>query len=145
MVSVSEMARQCGLSRSRFHQLVVGGTFPFPLYDVQTRRPFYPAELQQVCLEVRQRNCGINGRPVMFYAKRIGEPAPVKRRRSPESAHADLLGGLRGLGLVASASQVAAAMKDSFPDGVATVDRKEVLRAVFLHLRRQYSGDNQGR
>jgi hypothetical protein len=28
--------------------------------------------LQQVCLEVRQRNCEIDGRPVLFYAKRIG-------------------------------------------------------------------------
>ena len=41
MVSVSEMARQCGLSRARFYQLM-GTTFPRPVYDVATRRPFTP-------------------------------------------------------------------------------------------------------
>ena len=40
VVSISEMARMVGLSRSRFHQLI-GTTFPWPLYDVKSRRPFY--------------------------------------------------------------------------------------------------------
>ena len=53
VVSVAEMARMVGLSRQRFYQLL-GGTFPYPLYDIATRRPFYTEEMQQVCLEVRK-------------------------------------------------------------------------------------------
>ena len=40
IVSISDMARMVGLSRARFYQLV-GTTFPFPVYDVATHRPFY--------------------------------------------------------------------------------------------------------
>jgi hypothetical protein len=39
-VSMTEMARMCDLSRQRFYQLI-GRAFPYPLYDVATRRPFY--------------------------------------------------------------------------------------------------------
>ena len=60
-VTVAEMGRMCGLSRARFYQLI-GATFPMPVYDVATRRPFYDEEAQKVCLEVRRRNCGIDGR-----------------------------------------------------------------------------------
>lgn len=48
-VSVSEMARMMGLSRSRFYQLI-GSALPFPIYDVATRRPIYDQQLQQTCL-----------------------------------------------------------------------------------------------
>ena len=41
-VSVAEMARMVGLSRSRFYQLV-GTAFPHPLYDVATRATILPA------------------------------------------------------------------------------------------------------
>jgi hypothetical protein len=145
MVSVSEMARQCGLSRSRFYQLV-GTTFPFPVYDVASHRPCYTEELQQVCLDVRRHNCGIDGKAVMFYAKRIGTTPPLKRRRntapSKDSGHSDRVDGLRALGLTTTAAQVAAAVKDLFPEGIAKVDCSEVLRAVFLHIKRQNSADN---
>ena len=57
-VSLSDLARQLNLSRQRLHQLVQAGTFPPPVYDVRTRRPFYTEELQRICLEVRQRNFG---------------------------------------------------------------------------------------
>jgi len=49
-VSVSEMARIVGLSRSRFYGLVNEGVFPPPVYDLRTRRPFYDLDLQQRCL-----------------------------------------------------------------------------------------------
>ena len=66
VVSVAEMARMVGLSRGRFYQLV-GTAFPWPVYDIKTRRPYYDAEGQSRCLDVRKRNCGIDGRPVLFY------------------------------------------------------------------------------
>jgi hypothetical protein len=144
MMSISEMARQCGLSRSRFYQLV-GTTFPFPVYDIASRRPRYTEELQQVCLDVRRHNCGIDGRSVMFYSEQIG--MPVKKPKKVKAAgsdgkHANLLDGLRSLGLTATMPQVTAAVKELFPKGVVEMAQGEVLRAVFLHLKRQNSADN---
>jgi hypothetical protein len=146
-VSVAEMSRMVGLSRARFYQLV-GTTFPCPLYDVASRRPFYNEQLQGVCLDVRRRNCGIDGKPVLFYARRpLAAPVPKRKPRKATAAsddrHADLVDGLKGLGLVAvTAAQVAEAVKDLYPNGVPEAANGEVLRAVFLHCRRQNSRDN---
>jgi hypothetical protein len=46
-VSVAEMARMVGLSRSRFYQLI-GTAFPEPERQPGTGRPVYTEELQQV-------------------------------------------------------------------------------------------------
>src|SRR5438552_1042773 len=98
-VSISEMARIVGLSRQRFHQLIVAGVFPTPLYDIATRRPFYNEEMQQVCLEVRRRNCGVNGKPILFYARRVDHrptaPKVTKPKgpRQRDDRHADLIEG----------------------------------------------------
>ena len=78
IVSVSEMARMCGLSRARFYQLQKAGVFPAPAY--QEGRPVYTEEQQQVCLEVRKKNRGVNGKPVLFYARRIfTQPLAAKK------------------------------------------------------------------
>ena len=145
-VSVAEMARMVGLSRARFYQLV-GTTFPWPLYNVASRRPFYNEQLQTVCLDVRRRNCGVDGKPVLFYSRRpLAAPAPGRKPRKAAVAsdkHADLLDGLKGLGLMAvTAAQVAEAVKELYPNGVPETANGEVLRAVFLHFRRQNTSDN---
>jgi hypothetical protein len=148
VVSVAQMARMVGLSRQRFYQLL-GSCFPYPLYHVTTRRPFYPADLQQVCLEVRKRNCGIDGKPVLFYCTghRPTAQKPVGRRkpRAKSKKYAGLIEGLTALGLFVSQNQVVEAVNRVFPDGVDCKDQGEVLKAVFLHLKRQDSGDNLGR
>ena len=149
-VSISEMARMVGLSRGRFYQLV-GTTFPWPVYDIKTRRPYYDAEGQSRCLDVRKRNCGIDGRPILFYARRTSITATKPSRRRNQAApkvndHADLIEGLRCLGMMTVIpAQVEAAMKAIYPSGVDGADQGEVLRAVFLHLRRRDRGDNAGR
>lgn len=145
-VGVAEMARMVGLSRQRFYQLI-GSTFPPPIYDVLTRRPFFNQELQAVCLEVRKRNCGVDGRPVLFYARHSVVAQPSRRRAKPTGRnsplHADLIDGLRSLGLIdVSPSMVGDTVRRLYPDGVASEDGGEVLRSVFLSLKRQYSTDN---
>jgi hypothetical protein len=147
IVSVSEMARMVGLSRARFYQLL-GSGFPLPLYDVSTRRPFYVEEMQKVCLEVRRRNCGIDGKPILFYARRSLTMTPSGRVKGPRrtSKHAELIEGLRGLGLGAiTEQQIEAALKNMYPSGTSGVSDTEVLRRVFLSIKRQNSGDNLGR
>ena len=146
IVTFSEMARMLSLSRSRLYQLVRAGVFPSPVYDVRSHRPIFTEELQTICLDVRRRNCGINGQPVLFYAKGPGPAKPISRTKpkaTTKGQYADVLDGLRGLGLVAAtAQQVEAAVKQLYPTGLGGVDRGQVIRAVFLHLKRQDTGDN---
>src|SRR3954463_619830 len=77
VVSVAEMARMVGLSRSRFYQLI-GTAFPQPERPPQTGKPMYTEEQQRVCLDVRRRNRGMDGKPVLFYARRLGTARPKK-------------------------------------------------------------------
>jgi hypothetical protein len=146
VVSISEMARMVGLSRSRFHQLI-GTTFPWPLYAVSNRRPFYDEELQKCCLEVRHRNCGIDGKPVLFYSRRpvttVHVRRPNKAKLPKDNPYDDLIDGLKGLGLATvTVADVAQAVKQLYPQGMPKAAEGEVLRAVFLHLRRQNTSDN---
>lgn len=141
-VTVSEMARMVGLSRARFYELVEAGVFPHPVYDVSTRRPMYVEELQTICLNVRRRNCGVNGKPVLFYARGHRAMTPTAKpskspvaKPKPTAAHADLIDGLSALGLVATPAQVAEAVAAIYPAGVNATDRGQVLRAVFLRLK----------
>lgn len=151
VVSVAEMARQLSLSRSRLYQLIEQGIFPSPIYDVQTRRPFFNEDMQQVCMEVRRRNCGINGKPILFYCPRhpIGSQSkPIKRSKSSpklKNQFANLIDGLRGLGLDVSAAQLEPVVKELFPTGIQYLDSGEVIRKVFLRIKRQNSSGNVGR
>jgi hypothetical protein len=150
VVSVAEMARMCSLSRARWYQLVNEQILPSPIYDVRTRRPFYSEEMQLVCLEVRRRNCGINGQPILFYSPRhpLGvQPKPLKKPKAekPKNQHTDLIDNLRGLGLEATAAQAEFAVKELYPSGFQNLQSAEITRAVFLYIKRRNSGDNVGR
>jgi len=142
-VSVAEMSRMIGLSRARFYQLIREGIFPQPIYDVQSRRPFYNEEMQAVCLEARKRNCGVNGKPILFYAPRHPLSARPIKKPKPNNQYADLLDGLRALGLEVTAAQVEPVVKELFPNGFQ--DLAEVIRAVFLRLKRRNTTDKVGR
>ena len=76
-----------------------------------------------MCLEVRRRNCGIDGRPVLFYSRRPINTVPVRKPKKAAAAkndqHADLIDGIKGLGLVTvTAAQVAEAVKELYPQGM---------------------------
>ena len=140
VVTVSEMARMVGLSRARFYQLQKAGIFPPPEGDAETRRPYYTEGLQKVCLEVRRRNCGVNGQAILVYARRAASPKQRKQKTSAPKAeqHHELMEALQALGLSGvTAAQVNAAVKQVYPQGTVGVDQAEVIRAVFLHLRRK--------
>ena len=145
-ITVADMARMVGLSRARFYQLI-GTAFPWPVYSVTSRRPFFNEALQQVCLEVRRRNCGVDGRPVLFYARQHSQaPRPTPKRKPisrpkatvPDDGLLDILEGVRALGLTMTTyAQVEAAVRTAFPTGTSGVSAGEVIRAVFLALQRQ--------
>jgi hypothetical protein len=152
-ICIKEMAGMCGFSRQRFMQLVRAGVMPAPLRDEDTGRPYYSEELQAKCEEVRRRNVGINGKVVMFYARRTPNSSPtnrpktVKVTKKPQTGnqHAEILNGLHGLGLTsATGLQVADALAELFPQGMNGADTGSVIRSVFLHLRRKNSAENVG-
>ena len=150
-VTVSEMARMVGLSRARFYQLI-GTAFPYPVYNVSTRRPFFDEDLQKVCLEVRRRNCGIDGKPILFYSRRLDLPLPKKqistgRSTSPKTTkHRSLIVGLAGLGLSGvTDQQVEVALQKLYPQGADGVDEATLLRALFVDLMRQDRHHNVSR
>jgi hypothetical protein len=164
-VSVSGMARMVGLSRSRFHQLLQSGVFPKPAIDPESKRPFYDSEGQAVCLQVRQRNCGVNGKRVLFYARPFGvhlaakprtsnvqSSSARKRKAEPKQTASKpskldlLVEGLKSLGLPnVTAAEASAAIHQVFPIDSQRSSDEEVLLKVFRHLVRQNSGDSHGR
>ena len=140
-ICIRAMASEVSLSRQRFMQLVKAGVFPAPLYDVTTRRPFYTEELQAQCLEVRKRNVGINGKVVMFYARRPCTMTTTPKAKKPPSKaiaserYGEVVDGLKALGLVnVTTKLVAEAVRQIFPQGMSVIDPSEVIRAVFIHL-----------
>ena len=155
-VTLSEMAQMVGLSRSRLYQLL-GTAFPWPVYNIITRRPVFPEEIQQVCLDVRRRNCGIDGKPILFQCKPlrpVAEPQQAatrpRRAATPPSSPAQtpntwLIDALAALGLNVNAAQAEAALRSSYPNGTTGIDQGEVIRVVFLHCRGQNSAGNAGR
>lgn len=151
VVSVAEMARMVGLSRARFYQLVDEGIFPCPVYSVHTRRPHYLEEMQQVCTDVRKRNCGVNGKPILFYSPRhpLGQqPRPVKKTKAEPkqtNQYVDLINGLRSLGLEVTTVVIEPIVKELFPAGIQNLECGEVIRSVFLRMKRQNTTDNVGR
>jgi len=161
IVSVSEMARMLGFSRTRIYQLIHDGVLPKPTKTAEGSRPFFTREQQEQCIEVRRTNRGVNGQAILFYSMRVTSTSPPttptrqpRRRSAPErprrstedSTITDLRCGLRQLGLTDATEQsIRAALADLYPDGHAGVDSSELLRSIFVHLNRQDSHDNVSR
>ena len=85
VVTVSEMADLCQLSRSRFYDLIEAGVFPKPVHHPSSKRPMYDREMQEKCLEIRETGIGANGQPVLVQPQ-AEEKAPRRRNeRRPKS------------------------------------------------------------
>lgn len=152
-VSVSEMANMVGLGRARFYQLMGSGTFPAPSYDPNTGRPYFSEEQQRACLDVRRRNVGIDGKPALFYARRAklcsAARRPPRRTESithplAHGVHADLLDAVKALGLAsATSAQVETSTDELYPHGTEGIEPSQIVRAVFLKLKRRGSASGE--
>ena len=148
VVSVTEMARMLGMSRSRLYQLIKQGVLLAPIHDVHTKRPFYNSDMIARNLEAKRTNCGINGKPMLFYSPRKERPQRASRaqRQHNRSTHTDLIEGLKALGVEATEAAVNSALRTLYPaDRGALVDEGERLREVFRHLRRSNRVENRER
>lgn len=150
VVSVTEMARMVGLSRARFYQLVKRGTFPAADQDPLTKRPCYSEEKQRQILEARRRNCGVDGKPILFYARRgdLGQSKAarptVEKVKAVDKKYTELIDGLEQLGVTATVAQVEPLLKELYPNGTDGFPPGEIIRAVFLRIRRQNSSGSVG-
>lgn len=81
-LGVSDMAARCQLSRSRFSALVATGVFPRPRRE-PGRRPYYPTNLIDQCLEVRRTGVGANGQVVMFNRRLVKKSSRSGRSATP--------------------------------------------------------------
>ena len=144
IVTVTEMARMCRLSRARFYQLTGEGIFPTPSRNDQTGRPFFDREQQEQCLNIRRMNQGANGKAVMFYGCRLEAPQPrPKRKQLPNSRSpkgqarqdpvtTELRHGLAQLGMSKLTDvDVRRALVKAYPDGHQGVESADLLRTVF--------------
>jgi hypothetical protein len=137
VMSISEISAMLGISRSRWYQLLAANVFPQPLYDLRTRRPFYPQELQEKCLEIKQTGIGFNGQYVLFYSPRknigTGTKSSVPKKTSQ---YQDLIEALAQMGLDLSDEQVTKAIADVFPEGIESKDQGVVLRELFRYFKK---------
>jgi hypothetical protein len=147
-VSLSVLAEEIlGLSRARTYELIERGALPFPIYDIQTRRPMFNRELQEQARQVRESGIGIDGRPIIFYRRRapVSPTTPRSSRRRvaaivPANGHADLIAGLQGLGITnVDAAAVGIAIREVFPNGTTTEQQADIVRSLFRHFRRRQS------
>jgi len=140
-ISVAQMCKLLGMSRSQFNSHVHRGTFHPPLYLVKNKRPFYIASMAEENLTARQTGIGVNGQYVLFYERHVpSQPKPRQGDRA-KPGHTKLLASLRSLGLeTVSPEQVQVALSACFPSGTSGHDEAEVLRVVFRHLKRAEAG-----
>jgi hypothetical protein len=140
-ISVSSMARQLRLSRSRLYDLIQQGVFLPPVYSVKTRRPMFPREIADMNLLVRQTHRGVDGSPVIFNQPRTPSAPPTTstgaRRPAQGEYHSGLVASLKRLGLEGvTSAQVGEALGVCYPGGTQGTEDGEVLRRVYRHLRR---------
>ena len=132
--SVAVLAKKLGLSRARFYQLQKIGVFPTPVYCLYTKRPFYPMDLQEKCLEIRRTGIGYNERPIIFYSKKdIG----VKRPKiCPEQKFIELSDALGQMGLKVSPAKAEIAIMECYPNNWKTlVIEGDLIAEMFRYLR----------
>ena len=146
-LSCAAVARQLGLSRQRFWQLRKEGVFPQPQHDEESGRPFYTAEQLELCLDLRKRNVGLNGKVVLFYSARstMQVPNAAKKKRKSKSKsnrHQTIIDSLKSLGMPGvTDDQIGSAIQKVFPIANEEVDQGELVRAIFLHLQRKNSSE----
>ena len=144
-LSCSAVARKLGLSRQRFWQLRKDGVFPQPQIDKETARQFYTDDQLELCVDLRRRNVGLNGKVVLFYSARstpsVPKPSNKKRKKKQTSGrHQSIIEALRNFGLSGvNEDQIDEAIGKMFPSGTEGAEQGEVVRQVFLYLQRQNS------
>ena len=132
--SVTELAKRLGLSRARFYQLQKMGVFPKPIYCTRTKRPFYPLDLQQKCIDIRKTGIGYNGHPILFNSSRQNKSG--KSQNQSDNRYEELTDILRQMGLNVTRNKVKNAVKALYPEGLTPHPLEGmVVRDLFRYFR----------
>lgn len=142
VVTVSEMAAMCRLSRSRWYEMVDAGVFPKPVQIPSVKRPVYDQQLIEKCLEIRSTGVGLTG-PVSFNRK-VATRAKQSHKKTECKPPADpqidqIMIGIKALGINATYETVRSAVVSLNPCGTAGMDRGELIRQVFIYLQTKKS------
>jgi hypothetical protein len=133
-VTVTELCELIGLSKNRFYALQKNGIFPAALRSPLNNRPVFDTALVEQCLGIVRSRVGANGAP---YVPNRKKATPSREpQRKPSGLHQGLIEALASLGLTATPAQVEEAMK-SLPDGGARLEESQLIRQVFLALRKK--------
>ena len=114
-----------------------------------TNRPCYLEEKQRQILEARRRNCGVDGKPILFYCRRndAGQKRTATRPTTPKvksNQYADLIDLLAQVKITVTAAQVEAVVKEKFPKGTDGIDPGTVLQEIIERFQRQNPPGKQG-
>ena len=133
-VTVTELCALIGLSKNRFYALQKAGIFPAPLRNPSNNRPVFDSALVEQCLGIVRNRIGANGAPYVPNRKRAATTPESSKK--PSGRHQGLIEALASLGLTATAAQVEEAL-GRLPEGGAGLEEPEVIRQVFLELRKK--------
>ncbi len=132
--TVTELAKKLGLSRARFYHLQRMGVFPTPIYCTRTKRPFYPLDLQQKCIDIRKTGIGLNGQLILFYTSR--KDKSLKSPSQLDHKCEELADILSQMGLNVARNKVKNAVNVLYPGGLAQCpDEGMVIRDLFRYFK----------
>ncbi|QDT59427.1 hypothetical protein SV7mr_19340 [Stieleria bergensis] len=143
VVSLAEMCRMLGMSRSHFYWHLKRSNFHQPLKLASNGRPYFTAEMAQQNMDVKETGINVQGDFVIFYErrpeseKRQVESKTRPRKPTPQpTPDSPLAAGLQSLGMTVNSDQIESALIACFPNGTDEEDEANVLRTVFRHLKR---------
>ena len=145
LCSVSQMAEILDLSRAQFYNLMKEGVFPYPIYSLKNRRPFYDLKLQQICIEIRETGISYSGDYILFYSKKNNQNDNSKNSSTSKesnksennSQYKELIATLNMMGLEVNNIQVQEAAQALYPNGIDTEDQGVVIRDIFRFLKKR--------
>jgi hypothetical protein len=133
-VTVQELCELVGLSKNRFYALQKAGIFPAAMRSSLNGRPVFDSALVEQCLGIVRNRVGANGVP--YVQNRKSRPARQPSTKKPAGRHQGLIEALASLGLTATPAEVDEAM-GRLPEGGAGLEEPELIRQVFLELRKK--------
>ncbi|HBE70393.1 MAG TPA: hypothetical protein DDW52_19765 [Planctomycetaceae bacterium] len=142
VVSLAEMCRMLGMSRSHFYWHLKRNNFHQPLKLASNGRPYFTAEMAQQNLDVKETGINVQGEFVIFYErrpeseKRQVETEPSRKPTLQPTPDSPLAAGLQSLGMSVNSDQIESALTACFPNGTGGDDEANVLRTIFRHLKR---------
>ena len=131
--SVKQLASKLGMSKARFYQHLKEGIFPPPVYCIRKKRPLYPENLQQQCMDIRRTGIGYNGVPVIFYTTRKNETCKSQKQSNHE--YKELVEVLKSMSIKVTSKEIKTALGVlGIPNVTQGTISDEIITKLFNHF-----------